>query len=275
VNCAVGYPFITGGGSPDAPVNHVLPAWDVACAATAALSLVVALGQRARTRKGAEMRLALSDVAFTTAANLGHVAEAEMLGTERPSLGNDLYGAFGRDFVTQDGRRVMIAAISGRQWSSLLKACGIEAAISAIEMAMDLDFRDESQRFEARDIIGGLVGRWCAARPFAEVAETFNNHGVCWGLYQSFLEMVRNDPRCSTANPVFQKIETEGVGQHLAAGFPTRFTGQQREDIVPAPVLGQHTDEILATTLGLSAAAIGSLHDRGIVAGPTREKAHG
>ena len=43
-------------------------------------------------------------------------------GTERAPIGNDLYGAFGRDFATRDGRRVMIAAITARQWKSLVDA---------------------------------------------------------------------------------------------------------------------------------------------------------
>jgi 2-methylfumaryl-CoA isomerase len=57
VNCATGYPFITGRGSRDAPVNHALPAWDVACALTAALSLVTALGRRAETGEDAARAL--------------------------------------------------------------------------------------------------------------------------------------------------------------------------------------------------------------------------
>jgi 2-methylfumaryl-CoA isomerase len=38
-----------------------------------------------------------------------------------------------------------------------------------------------------------------------------------------------------------------------------------------APQLGQHTDEILAGVLGLSAAEIGDLHDEGVVAGVPAE----
>ena len=39
----------------------------------------------------------------------------------RPPLGNDMYGAFGRDFATTDGRRVMVVAISLNQWQSLVR----------------------------------------------------------------------------------------------------------------------------------------------------------
>jgi 2-methylfumaryl-CoA isomerase len=48
---------------------------------------------------------------------------------------------------------------------------------------------------------------------------------------------------------------------------PLDFTGVERESVRPAPLLGQHTDEILAELLGLSSAEIGQLHDGGIVAG--------
>jgi 2-methylfumaryl-CoA isomerase len=48
VNCATGYPLTTGGGSMEHPVNHVLPAWDIACAYQAALALMAAVDRRRR-----------------------------------------------------------------------------------------------------------------------------------------------------------------------------------------------------------------------------------
>lgn len=119
VNCATGYPAVTGGGSRERPVNHVLPAWDIACAYQAAFAVVAAVAQRRRTGAGAQLKLALSDMAFTMLSHLGLLAEAELLQQERPSIGNHLYGAFGRDFGTLDGGRLMVAAISagnGRRW---------------------------------------------------------------------------------------------------------------------------------------------------------------
>ena len=37
---------------------------------------------------------------------------------------------------------------------------------------------------------------------------------------------------------------------------------------MPAPVLGEHTDEVLAEVLGLGDGEIGELYERGVVAGP-------
>ena len=53
-------------------------------------------------------------------------------------------------------------------------------------------------------------------------------------------------------------------------GLPLDFGAFAREPPRRAPVLGEHTDEILAGVLGLGGAEIGRLHDAGIVAGPQR-----
>jgi 2-methylfumaryl-CoA isomerase len=52
-------------------------------------------------------------------------------------------------------------------------------------------------------------------------------------------------------------------------GSPLAFTGAERLRPDRAPVLGEHSDEVLVGVLGLSEAEIGRLHDQGVVAGPT------
>ncbi|NKE68473.1 2-methylfumaryl-CoA isomerase [Ramlibacter sp. RBP-2] len=271
VNCATGYPAITGGGSVQRPVNHVLPAWDMACAYQAAFAIVAAAQQRQRTGAGAELRLALSDVAFTMLSHLGVLAEAELLQQNRPSLGNDLYGAFGRDFGTADGGRIMVAAISANQWKALVQACGIADGIAALEQRLGLDFGDEAQRYEARDEIAALVEPWFAARTRAQAEAELAEHKVCWGRYNTVTELVAADARVSQANPVFERIATPGIGTHLAAGATVRAANLPRQPTPPAPLLGTHTDEVLHEVLGLASGAVGRLHDAGVVAGPERD----
>ena len=267
VNCAVGYPALTGSGETGHPVNHVLPAWDVACAYNAAFAVATAVANRRATGKGAEIRLALSDLAFATIANLGLTAEVELLEQERQSTGNYLYGAFGKDLSTLDGQRVYVAAISMNQWRGLIAASGMEAAIRLLEEKLELDFSKEEDRFTAREPIAALLQAWSAARTFDEVAAELRAHGACWGPYQTVGQAVAFDPRLSTRNEVFNRITTQGVGEHLAAGSAARLVGQERHAVVPAPLLGQHTDEVLLDVLKLSSAELGRLHDVGIVAG--------
>ena len=268
VNCATGFPAMTGGGSASAPVNHVLPAWDIACAYQAAFAVVTADARRRSSGKGAELRIALSDVAFSMLSHLGMTAEAELLDQERPSLGNYLYGAFGRDFASRDGMRLFVAAISLTQWKNLVKACELAQSIRSLETSLRLNFAQEGDRYEARERIAALLEPWCAARPLEEISSVFDRHGVCWGPYRTVREALKKDPRISETNPVFARIDTPGVGSHLAAGTPIRIADALRGPIEPAPMLGQHTDQILLDVLRLDSAAVGKLHDAGIVAGP-------
>jgi 2-methylfumaryl-CoA isomerase len=271
VNCATGYPLITGDGGRDHPVNHALPAWDVACAYQAALGLTMAIDARRRTGAGRQFRLALSDVAFGVMSHLGVLTEASLGLPERQPIGNHIYGAFGSDFATADGQRVMVAAVSARQWQALVSACAMADAIAMVENALDLRFDREADRFEGRDIIAGLIRRWVAARKLGDIGAAFDRAAVCWGVYQSVAELVAGDNRVSTRNPMFRTMDTPGVGKHLAAGPALRFADADWEALPPAPVLGQHTDEILSDLLGLSGAAIGRLHDEAIVAGPEQD----
>ena len=125
VNANVGFPLVTGPEECAGPVNHVLPAWDVACGLYAAIGLLSADRQRRVTGKGQQLSVALYDVALATAGNLGFLAEAQVNGVIRPRIGNHLYGSFARDFTTRDGRRVMVVALTGRHWaiSSRPPAC--------------------------------------------------------------------------------------------------------------------------------------------------------
>ncbi len=269
VNCATGYPAITGPAG--APVNHVLPAWDVACAFQAAMAVTAAVSRRRQTGQGAALRLALTDIAFTTLSHLGVIGEAEILGTDRPAIGNHIYGAFGRDFATGDGARVMVAGISAAQWSGLVEACGIGEDVAALERRIGLDCRREADRYEARDAIAALVEPWCAARTLAEIGGIFDRHRVCWGPYRTARELLAADARLGDGNPVWEQVETPGIGRQRAAGAAVRAGGEPRTATSPAPHLGQHTDEVLLDLLGLGPAAIGKLHDDKIVAGPEHD----
>ena len=268
VNCAAGFPYATGPEDFEGAVNHVLPAWDIATGATAAVGLLAAERRRARTGGGQYIKLALSDVAFAMAGNIGHIAEAQINGEVRPRLGNELYGALGRDFVTRDRRRIMLVAITPKQWQGLVAATGAASAVQEIERRRGLDLAREGDRFRARGDLFPLLEAWIGGRDMAEVAAAFDRNGVCWGPYRDFGEMVRDDPRCSDANPMFALVDQPGIGRYLVPGSPLAFSGSPRVPPKPAPRLGEHTDQILGDVLGLSGREIGDLHDAKIVASP-------
>ncbi|MGH3874125.1 MAG: CoA transferase [Pseudonocardiaceae bacterium] len=271
VNPATGFPWATGPSNLSDPVNHLLPAWDAITGTLAATGLLAAERKRRIDGSGQFIRLALSDVAIAMVGHLGKIAEVQINKHERPKYGNYLYGAFGRDFATKDGKRVMVVGLTARQWHNLVAAVGIADACVQVEKLLGVDLEKEGDRFTARQVIGALIEPWVSSRTLREVREAFNRHEVCWGPYQSFAELVTKDPRCSPSNPMFAAVDQPGIGTYLMPGSPLDFSGVGRLRPEPAPLLGQHTDEILAGILGLSAAEIGELHDEGVVAGISAE----
>jgi 2-methylfumaryl-CoA isomerase len=271
VNPATGFPWATGPRNLSEPLNSVLPAWDIALGSLATIGLLAAERKRARSGEGQLIRLSLSDVAFAMVGNLGRIAEAQLGARDQQKDGNYLYGAFGHDFETRDGRRIMAVALTARQWSALVEATGIKQACRDIEHATGYDLDTESGRFQARDLIAALLRPWFAARDLAEIRRTFAGTNVSWGPYQTFRQLVSEDPRCSTANPMFAEVEHPGIGTYLMPGSPLDFAGVPRLPVRRAPLLGEHTDEVLAEVLGLSGTEIARLHDKGVVKGARKK----
>lgn len=266
VNAAVGIPFMTGpAGLGDAPVNHVLPAWDLLTGAYAAFALLAALRHRDATGEGQEVRIPLQDVATATVANLGMLAEVTITGGDRARLGNEVFGAFGRDFVTADGVRLMIMAITPRQWTGLIEVLGIAAEVAAIEAARGVSFaRDEGVRFEHRDALFPLVEAKVAARQAGELGAALDARGCCWGGFQS-MTAAASDPALVTANPLFGRAANPSGLDYPAAGAVLTLPAAERGAPRPAPRLGADTDAVLAELLGLDAGALAKLHDDKVI----------
>ncbi len=263
INCASGFPIATGPSRE--PVNHVLPAWDVSAGLYLALGVLAAERTRQREGTGQEVVLALSDVMLAAVSSLGYVADVQINGSSREPIGNDLYGAFGRNFKTADQREVMLVAISERQWKAIGKATGLTVKFDMIGPLMEVDLGTESGLFTARHAIAAVLAPWFATRTLEQVKEALNGSGVLWGVYLDFRQLVDEDRRCSTDNPMFTTVDQPGIGQVLSARSPLAFTRDDVPQACAAPVLGQDTACVLENLLGLAPAEIGRLRERRVL----------
>jgi len=264
VNASMGFPLVTGPEGHAGPVNHVLPAWDVACGLYAAIGILGAERHRRLTGAGQQLSVALDDVALATAGNLGFLAEAEVNQDTRPRLGNHLYGSFARDFTTRDGHRVMVVALTQRQWADLVDAAGLRTPLAALEQALDADFSTEQDRYGYRDVLAGLVQHWFGQHDLAQVSQALGTAATLWSAYRSFRELAESDD--VRANPLMGLVDQPGIGRYLAPASPLKEGAGTDRAPLAAPVLGQHTAEILREDLGLDDKTIKELHERGVVA---------
>jgi 2-methylfumaryl-CoA isomerase len=268
VNPAIGFPAATGPEGSTDPVAHVLPAWDCICGQMAALGLLAAERRRRATGKGGQVEIALKNVAAAMLGNLGILGEVMVNGEDRPKYGNALYGAYGQDFLCADGQRVMVIGLTDRQWRNILKLTETEAEMAELAERLNLDLRQEGNRFIARKEITAILAPWFAARRVPEFAERFDKGGVTWSIFRSFGQAVAEDPDLSTANPIFSMVDQPGLGSFLSPASPMAFTDAERQPAQPAPSLGQHTEEVLGDVMRLPEGEIASLFDAGVVAGP-------
>jgi 2-methylfumaryl-CoA isomerase len=265
VNPSLGFPDATGPAGSTEPVAHVLPAWDCIAGNMVVTALLAAERKRLRQGKGSGVELSLKDVAAAMLGHLGIIGEVEVNGIAREKSGNALYGAYGQDFVCADGRRVMVIGLTDRQWRGLLNVTGMREDMAALETRLGESLADEGARWRNRDAITVLLAPWFAARKVADFATMFDEAGVTWSVFRDFATALAEDPDLSLANPMFARIEQPGIGAYRVPGTPMSFSDEARETPVRAPVLGEHTEEILADVAGLPDTEIAALFDAGLV----------
>jgi 2-methylfumaryl-CoA isomerase len=269
VNAAIGLPYMTGPAEDPRPVNHVLPAWDLLTGAYAAFALIAAERDRRLTGKGREIRVPLSDVALASVGNLGQIGEIRTTGHDRDRTGNEIFGAFGRDFLTQDGARLMVTAITARQWKGLVQALALQPRIADLERELRVSFAvDEGVRFKHGARLMPLVERSIAGRRSEDLCAAFDSNGVCWARYQTLKQALDEDEYFTSKNPVLAQIDHPSGHRYLAPGFAATLPQDERRAPIAAPELGRDTDEVLAELLKLPAGEIARLHDAGLVKSP-------
>ena len=241
VNAGTGFPLATGGAATPGPVNHVLPAWDVACGLYAAVGLLAAERHRRRTGRGRAVTLPLADVALAVTGHLGFLAEGQF-GVSRPRIGNHLYGGFARDFQTVSGDSVMIVTLTARHYADLARVTGRTEALAAVADALGADFTRDADRYAHREVIAALLAPWFAERGTDEVAAALRGTSVLWERYRTFADLAA-DP-ATLARPLVGLVDQPGIGAILATGTPLAQPGLSQAP-VPAPVLGRDTDAVL------------------------------
>lgn len=209
-----------------------------------AAAICAALAARARTGEGQYIDTSLIE-ALTVLLPEGWL-EYTMNGREPARMGNrdPFMAPHGCYRCAGDDEWVTIACGSDEEWQRL---CG---AIGKAELANDARFASGDARKAREDEIDGIVTQWTVGRTKFEVTAKLQAAGVAAFPSMSSKDLVE-DPHLNERG-FFVRLPHPAVGTQTHAGIPWRMTHSANGVRTPAPLLGQHTDEILVGILGYS-----------------------
>jgi len=250
---AVGGAFaITGveGGPPLRPGPHV---GDTGAGLHCLIGILAALNQRHVTGRGQRVEVTMQDsvinfnrIVFAGQLMMGkpvaRTGNQSSLGAAAPS---ELYQC--KPGGPNDWIMVYSTRAGNWHWQRLLKLMGRE------DLENDPQFATPKLRVKNAPVVDALVAEWCAQRTKVEAMETLQNAGVPAGAVLDTQELM-NDPNLRQCG-MFEEIEHPTRGKFHIPGWPVKMS-DSRVPVKCAPLLGQHTAELLSEWLGMGEAEI-------------------
>ncbi|HTO55616.1 MAG TPA: CoA transferase [Myxococcota bacterium] len=242
-------------GHPGEPMKAYVPWVDFGTAGLAAFGTVAALLERAQTGRGQHVEASLLQTALTTSN--APLIEQRVRKLDRIATGNRSQIAGPSDaFRTRDGW--ILAQVIGQPLFK--RFC---ALIGAPELASDPRFADDPARGAHGEILSELMGRWCAQRSSAEALVELERAGIP-GAEVNAPQQTLDDAHVQKAE-LLRDVDYPGLPVSAPiVDTPVRFSSGTGGMRGRAPLLGEHTDEILGE-LGYSAAQIAALRDKGVI----------
>jgi crotonobetainyl-CoA:carnitine CoA-transferase CaiB-like acyl-CoA transferase len=245
-------------GSSDGPPIIPRGLCDPLAGLHASFAAVAALEIRDRTGTGIHVESTMVEAALNVAAE--PVLEYSRNGVELHREGNRGPGASPQGVYrcSGDDEWVALAIFDNVQWLALAEVIGHS------ELAVDETLRDEWARRRRADEIDKLIEEWTAQRTPADVVAILRAHRIPVAYVVGTAALLENDQL--TARGFWETVDHPVVGTFKTTGMPFTVAGDQRKWVTtPAPLYGQHTDEVLSEVLGYTGADIASLEEVGAI----------
>ena len=228
---------------------------DVVAGMYGSYGALAALRQRDVTGHGQHVDVAMLDSVLSLL--VVSLSQFTADGTEPERIGNRHPVSAPMDsFPARDGQ-VVLAVANDALFARLCKETGMP------ELLDDPRFATDAQRARHHAELRVLIENWTRDLTVDQAVSRLEAAGVPAGPIWSLKEALDSDHA--------RQRQLLGTARHPVAGEvavmrqPVRFSGAQPAAPAPAPVLGQHTDEVLAAALGLSPDEIAGLRARGAI----------
>ncbi|MFC1896773.1 CaiB/BaiF CoA transferase family protein [Thermodesulfobacteriota bacterium] len=241
----------------DPPLRSQLPWVDYSTALSATIGTLLALRHRDRTGEGQAVDCALLQTAVSFTAPM--IAEALVLGRERPRTGNrSVYIGPSDMFRCKDGY-VYVSIVLDAMWKRLMKVVGHE------ELIDDPDFSTDLKRFENRHRVDPLVAEWIERHTVEEVLQAMESARIPCSPCKRTTE-VASDPHVTARKMLeYSDLEYAGLESVPISGNPINMTRTPPQIRHRAPRVGEHNDEIYGGLLGYDAEKLTQLRKKSII----------
>ncbi len=222
-----------------------------------AFSIVSALFDRSRTGQGRRLQVAMQD-SIMHYSRSGFIAQARTgkAAPRRAAAPNPPSGIFPcKPEGPNDYVYLLTSRANPEHWTRLLKLIGREDLIG------DARFDTYEARVEHEAEINEIISAWTRQRTKQEAMTQLSGVGVPAGAVMDTNDLV-SEP--SFYERGILQVMTHGERQMAMPTWPVRFDGVPTE-VKSAPLLGEHTAEVLGDWLGLDDAAVAELRRDGIV----------
>lgn len=242
---------LPGGGPQKAGVALA----DVMTGLYSTIAILGALQQRHRSGRGQYLDMALLDVQVGTLANQ---ALYYLVGGEAPKrIGNGHATVVPyQSFPASDGH-VIIAVGNDGQFAKLV------AELGHAEWAQDARFSSNAARVTNRNALIPLIQAETAKRSMADLIAAMEKRGVPCGPINT-VDKVFADPHVQ-ARQLRRDVPHSQQGSVPSVASPLRLSDSPVSYDRGPPLLGEHTDEVLAEQLGFDPARLAELRQRGII----------
>ena len=227
---------------------------DINAGIFAALGIVSALFARNATGRGQVVETSLMEAAIQQTYWQSAIYFATGKDSEPTGSAHILTAPY-QAFPTSDGW-INVGGANQSNWERIVKALGRP------ELAQDARFATNGDRMRNLPALTEILGALFRRRPSADWVRELEAAGVPVGPVNKISEMLA-DPQVAAREMVVE-VDHPRAGRMKALGFPIKFSETRAEVARAAPLLGQHTNEILAS-LGYDAAAIERLRAEGAV----------
>ena len=225
----------------------------------AAFALLVALEERDRTGSGLLLEVPMVEAALATAA--GPIVEAQAYGVVQGREGNrgPVAAPQGVYACAEPERWVAVAVATDEQWAALCRV------LDHADLAAEPDLARHTGRRVAGDRLDEVLAPWVESRAAAEAVTALIHAGVPAAEVVSPGAVDRN-PQL-VARGFFEPIDRAVVGIHRIPSLPYRFAsrGAAPWHRTPAPLIGEHNDEVLGGELGLGADDLARLRNSTVI----------